>query len=224
MIPARSAAMVSLLACALPWTACNKSQTSARPSAPTAAPAASPAAPPATPAPNPQMPESAQGIRGANLKDFLEKHLAELNPDLADLATDCGEGQAPIQSLAPVHYGDLDGDGQEEAALEGWSCLSGNGGADFFGVLKFMPDGKLAVLPIEPMPKLFKGRNPYEGLRGHIRLEISGGKLAEVYPVYPDEKSCNSCSEGERRFRFRWNGQQFVLDDIIDVPPEKSGS
>lgn len=166
-------------------------------------------------------PEKSKGIRSVNVNEFLEKHLGELNPDLADLQTDCGEGQKPIQSLAPLLYGDLDGDGQEEAAVEGWSCLSGNGGADFFGVLKLMPSGKIAVLPIEPMPKAFKGRNPYEGLRGHLRLEIEDGRLVEVYPLYPDEKSCNSCSEGERRFVFRWDGHRFTLDEMIDTPPER---
>jgi hypothetical protein len=147
--------------------------------------------------------------------------VGELNPDLADLETDCGLGRKRIQSLAPVQYGDLDGDGQEEAAVEGWSCLSGNGGADFWGVLKLLPDGKITVLPIEPMPKAFKGRNPYEGLRGHMRLDITRGQLMEIYPTYPNEHACNNCSEGERRFVYSWDGHQFALGDIIDVPPEK---
>jgi hypothetical protein len=166
----------------------------------------------------------AASIRAVDIKAFVETHVGELNPDLADLETDCGEGQKPVQSLAPVRYGDLDGEGQEEAAIEGWSCLSGTGGADFWGVLKLMPDGKIAILPIEPMPKSIKGRNPYQGLRGHIRLEIQEGRLVEIFPTYPDEKACNNCSEGERRFVYRWDGQRFVLDDIIDVPASKTGS
>jgi hypothetical protein len=163
------------------------------------------------------------GIRAVNVKEFVEAHVGELNPDLADLETDCGEGQNRIKSLAPVQYGDLDGDGQEEAAVEGWSCLSGNGGADFWGVLKLMSDGKVAVLPIEAMPKTFKGRNPHEGLRGHMKLEISEGRLVETYPTYPNEQACNSCSEGARRFIYRWDGHKFVLDDIIEVPPDAGG-
>jgi hypothetical protein len=164
------------------------------------------------------------GIRAIDVKAFVEAHLGDLNPDLADLDTDCGEGQKHVQSLAPALYGDLDGDGEEEVAVEGWSCLSGNGGADFWGVLKLMPSGKITVLPIQPMPKNFKGRDPYEGLRGHIRLEIQDGRLVEIYPTYPDEKACNNCSEGERRFIYRWDGQHFALDDIIGVPDSKAGS
>src|SRR6202040_1211069 len=122
-------------------------------------------------------PAANSSIRSLDLKSFIESHLGELNPDLADLQTECGDGQKPLQSLAPVLYGDLDGDGQEEAVVEGWSCLSGNGGADFRGVLKLMPDGKLSVLPIEAMPKRFKGRDTYADLRGHMVVEIKDGRL-----------------------------------------------
>jgi hypothetical protein len=163
-------------------------------------------------------------IRSIDLKPFIESHLGELNPDLADLATACGEGQKPLQSLAPILYADLDGDGQEEAALEGFSCLSGNGGADFSGVLKLMPDGKLAVLPIEPMPKTFKGRDAYADLRGHMVIEIRDGRLHQVYAIYTGAEA-NCCPEGgERRFIYWWDGHRFTLDDMIDSPPANSGS
>jgi hypothetical protein len=142
---------------------------------------------------------------------------------LADLETDCGEGQKPLQSIAPVLYGDLDGDGQEEAAIEGWSCLSGNGGADFFGVLKLKLAGKLVSLPIDALPRTFKGRNATAELRGHMVLEIKDGKLLEKYGIYggADPNCCPT--GGERHFVYRWDGQKFMLDDMIDVPPEKNG-
>lgn len=160
-------------------------------------------------------------IRSIDLKSFIESHLGEIDPNFADLATDCGEGQQPLKSLAPILYGDLDGDGQEEAAFEGWSCLSGNGGADFTGVLKLNPDGKLAVLPIEPLPKIFKGRKPYADLRGHMVIAIKDGRLLETFGIYKDDDA-NCCpSGGERDFVYRWDGHRFVLDDIIDLPPEK---
>jgi hypothetical protein len=164
------------------------------------------------------------GIRAMDVKPFVESHLGELNPDLAELDTACGDGEKPLQNLAPVLYGDLDGDGQEEAAVEGFSCLSGNGGADFRGVLKLLPDGKLAVLPFEPMPKTFKGHNPYADLRGHMVIEIKDGRFAEVYGIYNGSEA-NCCPEGgERRFLYRWDGHRFALDDIIDIPPAKSGN
>jgi hypothetical protein len=164
------------------------------------------------------------GIRAIDLKPFIESHLGDLNPDLADLATDCGEGQKRLQSLAPALYADLDADGQEEAAVEGFSCLSGNGGADFRGVLKLMPDGKLSVMPIEPTPKTFKGRNPYADLRGHMVIAIKDGRLNEVYGIYNGSEP-NCCPDGgERHLIYRWDGHQFVLDDMIDVPPAKGGT
>jgi hypothetical protein len=103
--------------------------------------------------------------------------------------------------------------------------MSGTAGVDFFGVLKRKPDGKLTALPIEAERKEFKGRrNLGEGLRGHLSLEIENGRLVEIFPVYTSGEP-NCCAEGgKRRFVYRWNGQAFVLDDIIDVPPEKSGS
>ena len=216
------------------FIACNKTPSSASPNATRTAPSAPAAS--ATPAESLQtgLPGSAEkspsvtgktsGIRAMDVTPFVEAHIGELNPDLADLETACGEGQKPLQSLAPILYGDLDGDGQEEAAVEGFSCLSGNGGADFAGVLKLMPDGKLAVLPIEPMPKVFKGRNAYADLRGHMVIEIKDGRLHEVYAIYTGTEA-NCCPEGgERRFIYRWDGHRFALDDMIDSPPAKSGS
>jgi hypothetical protein len=209
--------------------ACSKKQAPATPTVASVAPAAAAATDPTstglTPAaPAPAAPAANSGIRSIDLKPFVEAHLGDLNPDLADLATDCGDGQKPLQSLAPAKYGDLDGDGQEEAAIEGWSCLSGNGGADFRGVLKLLPDAKLAVLPMQPTPKTFKGRNPYADLRGHMVIEIKNGQLVELYPIYKDDDP-NCCGQGgTRNFIYRWDGHQFVLDDIIDAPPEKGGA
>ncbi len=87
-----------------------------------------------------------------------------------------------------LDYADLDGDGQEEAIYEGFTCMSGSGGMDFFGVVKLMRDGKLVDMPIQPHEGDFKGRDVYDGLRGHMSLLVQNGNLVEVYPVYKDEK------------------------------------
>jgi hypothetical protein len=207
--------------CALPWIACKKTQPPVQSSV--GAPAR---ALPGTLAAAPQSAGkiettgAGKGIRGVDLEKFLSTHYGEVNAEL-DLETACGEGQKPIQSVAPAIYGDLDGDGQEEAAFVAFTCLSGSGGADLFGVLKMMPDGKLAALPIEPMPKVFKGKNTYEALRGHMNLEIKDGRLVETYPIYEGGEA-NCCPEGgQRRFIYRWDGHQFVHDDMIDVPAAK---
>jgi len=218
----------------LMFVSCNKAQSPVSPNVPQVVPpAAAVSIAPADPvqagagapaAATPSANGKVAGIRAMDVKPFVESHLGELNPDLAELDTACGDGEKPLQSLAPVLYGDLDGDGQEEAAVKGFSCLSGNGGADFRGVLKLLPDGRLAVLPFEPTPKTFKGRNPDADLRGHMVIEIRDGRFNEVYGIYNgSEASC--CPEGgERHFIYRWDGHRFALDDIIDVPPAKSGN
>ena len=212
---------------------CNKTRSPVAPNAVRVAPAA-----PASPVESVQASAAAAaaaeiapgangkiaGIRTMDVKAFVESHLGELNPDLADLDTTCGDGERPLLSLAPVLYGDLDGDGQEEAVVEGFSCLSGNGGADFRGVLKLMADGKLSILPIEAMPKTFKGRNATADLRGHMVVEIKDGRLHELYAIYTGADA-NCCPEGgQRDFVYGWDGHRFALDDIIDVPPVKSGN
>lgn len=159
-----------------------------------------------------------------DLTAFVKSHLGEINPDLADLQTDCGEGQPPLSSLAPAEYADVDGDGEEEAAIVGFSCLSGTGGPDFAGVLKLKAEGNLVVLPMEPLPKTFKERDVLKDLRGHQGLRIKDGRLMHIFPIYSDGEP-NCCPEGgERHFLYRWDGHKFVVDDVVDVPVAKSGS
>jgi hypothetical protein len=164
-----------------------------------------------------------QGIRAADVAKFLNSHYAELDSNLESLKVECPEGEDPIRSV-DIQYGDLDGDGQEEALFQGYTCMAGSSGIDYSGIVKLQPDGKLVGLPITPPPDTFNGRKPLEGLRGHMRLAIEDGRFVEVFPVYKGNE-CEACSEGgQRKFVFRWNGQQFVLDDIINLPPEKAGN
>ena len=164
-----------------------------------------------------------QGIRAAHVAKFLNSHYAELDSNLESLKVECSEGEDPIRNV-DIQYGDLDGDGQEEALFQGYTCMAGTSGIDYSGIVKLQPDGKLVGLPITPPPDTFNGRKPLEGLRGHVRLAIEDGRLVEVFPVYKGDE-CEACSEGgQRKFVFRWNGQQFVLDDIINLPPDKAGN
>jgi hypothetical protein len=118
----------------------------------------------------------------------------------------------------------VDDDGQEEALFQGYTSVVGTSGVDYSGIVKLQPDGKLVGLPIVPAPNTFKGHKPFEGLRGYVRLGIESGRFVEVYPVYKGDE-CEACSSGgQRKFVFRWNGHEFVLDDIINVPPDRAGN
>ena len=190
------------------------------PAASSAAPVAQPSAPILASTPSVK---SGKTIHDVDVEDFLTSHYNELDPDLENLKDGCGEGQDAIRSVE-IQYGDVDGDGQDEAIYQGFTCMSGSGGVDYLGVVKLQPNGKLADLPIAKIPETFKGRDPFEGLRGHIRLDIEDGRLVERYPVYKGGE-CEACSEGgERKFVFRWDGHQLVLDNIVDIPSEKSGN
>lgn len=215
---------------ALPWIACKNSHpavTSSAVPAPAKPASVVPSADVGKTMAAGQQAEPApggKGIRGVDLADFLNKHYAEVNTEVADLDTECGEDRDRIGSL-DIQYGDLDGDGQDEAVYQGFTCMAGTAGIDFYGVLKMMPDGKLIGLPIKEEGREFKGRgNLHDGIRGKLGLQIASGRLVEVYPVYKEDDA-NCCPEGgERRFVYRWDGHQFALDDIIDVPPSNSGN
>jgi hypothetical protein len=171
---------------------------------------------------------AAGGIHAVDLENFLKTNYLQAQPELTYLKDECATDQPPIMEVG-VQYGDLDADGQDEAIYQGFTCMSGTAGVDYFGALKLSPDGKIIPLPIEGQRNQFKGRHDlYQGLRGHLRLEIQNGRLVEIFPVYATERECNACSSGgERKFVYRWDGHQFTLDDIIDTPEEsakKSGS
>ncbi len=143
--------------------------------------------------------------------------------EIEELKEDCANNGRPLLQVASLQYADLDSDGKEEAIYQGFTCMSGTGGMDFFGLVKLTQDGKLVDMPIKPHEGPFHGRNVYEGLRGHMSLVVENGKLAEVYPVYANEKECQACSSGgQRQFIFHWDGSQFVLENVVDVPPEPS--
>ncbi len=173
-----------------------------------------------TPPPSPPAGPS-RAIRAVDVKKLLDENAFGFVSDteIEELKEECaGNGRDPLD-VENLDYADLDGDGQEEAIYEGFTCMSGSAGMDFFGVVKLTPDGKLVDMPIKAHEGSFKGRDVYDGLRGHMSLSVENGKLAEVYPVYANEKECEACSSGgQRRFIFRWNGSAFVLEDVVDVP------
>ena len=110
--------------------------------------------------------------------------------EIEDLKQECADNGRDLLDVENLDYADLDGDGQEEAIYEGFTSMSGTGGMDFFGVVKLMQDGRLVDMPIKAHEGLFKGRDVYDRLRGHMSPAVKNGKLVEVYPVYSDAKEC----------------------------------
>ncbi len=121
-------------------------------------------------------------------------------------------------------YGDLDGDGREEAAMTAYSCFAGTGGPDLFAVFKLGADGKVNEMEFEPRKanEPFKGRDVTSGLRGKMSIAIEEGRLIEEFPVFK-ERDANCCASGSvRRFSYRWNGRKLALEDVIDLPASSS--
>ena len=83
------------------------------------------------------------------------------DPEIEDLKQECADNGRDLLDVENPDYADLDGDGQEEAIYEGFTCMSGTGGMDFFGVVKLMQDGKVVDMPIKPHQGPFKGRDIY---------------------------------------------------------------
>jgi hypothetical protein len=171
------------------------------------------------PPPAPSQPSRA--IRALDVKKMLDDNTFGFVPEseMAELKDECAGNGRSLLDVGNLDYADLDGDGQEEAIYEGFTCMSGSGGMDFFGVVKLTRDGKLVQMPIQPHEGPFQGRDVYDGLRGHMSLAVHNGNLAEVYPVYRNEEECEACSSGGQRFFiFHWDGNRFVLESVLDVP------
>ncbi len=163
------------------------------------------------------------GIRSVDLNAWLQTHLGELNPDLANLR--CDQGKRTIVNQWATQYIDLDGDGQEEAVVHAWSCRSGLGHAkernncvvsyppDIIGILKLLPGGRITGLQLPPVPETFQGRNVNQGLGRLDRLNPENGKIVAAYETLDP----NGCSDGERHFVYSWDGHQFALDDVVEV-------
>ena len=120
-------------------------------------------------------------------------------------------------------YGDLDGDGREEAAVTAFSCQAGNGGPDLIAVFTLNPNGTVRELPIEMRKwnEPFKGRDPSIGLRGQMTVAIENNRLIEKFPIFKDTDPGCCASAGVREFIYRWKVDRLVLDDVVDTatPP-----
>ena len=149
-------------------------------------------------------------LHAALRRQFLDK-----NPEYESVEEACPGTDASIH-IGKVLYHDFDGDGFDEAAILGYSCLAGTGGADLHGVFTRSASGGTVELAISDAGD----KKAAENLRGHVDIRVADGNFVEEFPIYRD-KDPNCCpSGGIRRFAYRWNGKAFQADKIEDMPQE----
>ena len=163
----------------------------------------------------PRQSETPKTIREVDWMNVLSTfhQPGELTPAFSD----CG-GRLPLVSRIEVAYGDLDGDGKEEAVVSAFSCLSGTGGHDIFRVFRLDARGRVSSMPVHEKAALFRGKSSH--FAGHKQLSLKGGKLVESFPLYR-EGDANCCpTGGGREIHFRWSGSAFEASEVKDDPPE----
>ena len=106
--------------------------------------------------------------------------------------------------LRTVSYGDVTGDGDEEAVVEYWNCNNGTGGGNS-EVYTLTAQGKLANIT----PEL---SGPMSGFGGHGYYSITAGNLLFSYPIYNEGDPNADPTGGENITTFKWNGEKFVVE------------
>ncbi len=160
---------------------------------------------------------NAGGIRNIHFEDVLNADVSISHPE------DCPPGAKPVRIVSgSVQYGDLDGDGLEEAVIDAFSCDSGTAGADIFAVFKMTKTGQLIQMPFNENGQLRIAKTAIPkgmDIAGHIYHRIRNGKLIELMPFYRNSDP-NCCPSTGKRFEisFRWDGNMFVQENTKIVP------
>ena len=127
-----------------------------------------------------------------------------------------------IRAFQHEPYGDLDGDGREEAAVTAFSCLAGNGGPDLIAVFTLTANGKVEESADSQLAQ--SATEPSQ--RGAIQASACEAHQMTVgHREWPLIKSSPSswestplrASGGTREFIYRWKSDKLVLDDVVDV-------
>ena len=156
-----------------------------------------------------------------SVRDVDFKHYLLTRNNLGKrLAREFGDAN-PIKDVR-VQYGDLIGEGDEQAVVEATTCAMGNGGADIVEVFRMKADGQLLSLTMDDTS--YKESQLYEGQTVTPRLVVKGGKLTRWFVMSAKGPAAGNPKAGLRRIiTYRWSKDHFTIEAVIDVPDEGSG-
>jgi hypothetical protein len=164
---------------------------------------------------------SSQAIRSADFEELMADVLAKQLGGRQKMKEACAAAQKedPVE-IADTIFGDLDGDGNEEAVVTATSCDAGQTPPDLLAVFKREASGTIVALAMENRGDAvrFKDKPHYEDLRGPWQVRIDKGSLVVRYMIWSaDAPKCGDadCTED---FVYRWDGHQLALADVVLSP------
>jgi hypothetical protein len=162
-------------------------------------------------------------IRDADFEELMTAVLARRLGGEQALKEACSEaGRDEPVEIEKTVFGDLDGDGDEEAAVTAFSCQAGQNPPDLFAVFKRQASGDIIELPLERAQDAakFKGNVLFDNLRGPWSIEIDKGRLVMRYLIWAEDAPKCGDSDCTRNFVYRWDGQKLALTEITQTPIE----
>ena len=155
-----------------------------------------------------------KAIEKIDFKKFLilKYESTAVQPKGGDL---CEPGSTELKN---VSYGDLTGDGAEDAVINYRTCWNGTGG-DNSEVYTF--DDKKNLVDITPDSTKLSASDSkkfFDGFAGHGYFGIDKTKLIFFFPVYKDGDP-NCCpTGGKTTITFKWSGSKFIYDKVTTDP------
>ncbi|MES2213525.1 MAG: hypothetical protein V4473_01630 [Patescibacteria group bacterium] len=113
-------------------------------------------------------------------------------------------------------YGDVTGDGIEEAVIDYRTCNNGTGGGESEVYTLDKAGNLVNITPNSTKLSMSDYEKILEGTRGHGYFDIKDSKLILTYPLYVDGDSNASPSGGTRTITFDWDGNTFVYGKVSD--------
>jgi hypothetical protein len=152
-------------------------------------------------------------IQDADFEDLLASKFRKEH-GAASMEKICEGMETQEINLADTVFGDLDGDGRDEAAVMAFSCLAGTSGPDLTAVYKMRPNGKIVELQIDvpSQKKAFQGLKADEASLRLRAIKIEKGMYIEEYTIWGADH------DDARDFSYRWDGHKLALISIQDVP------